>query len=161
MQKNAFEQRQAFQKGMTYFKRQQYDKALSCFRKAVACENITELRDTDPLYLSYYGIALATARSKFDVAKKLCNIAVSRGKEHPEVFLNLGKVYEVSGNKTMAINTYRAGYREHNTNADLYGALQRLNPRGKSLIPFLDRDHFLNKYSGLLLRRGLRMFNRR
>jgi tetratricopeptide (TPR) repeat protein len=156
-----FEQTQAFHKGLKYFRLRQYENALLEFRNAVACEDVQEMKNKDPLFISYYGITLALANSKFQLAQKLCRIALTKGESFPETFVNLGHVYEYSGKKQMAIDTFRNGYRRHLGNVEILSELQRLSPRSKSPVPFLDRDNFVNKYAGILIRRGQRFFMRR
>jgi tetratricopeptide (TPR) repeat protein len=156
MMKNEFEQTQAFRKGVRLFQRHQYTDALQMFRKAVATDDITVLRDSDPLYLSYYGVSLSLVKSKYALAEKLCRIAMKKGQDFPEVYLNLARVYEENGKRNKASEIYRMGYRRHPGKVDFLKHLQRLSPRGKVIVPFLDRDHFINKYAGLVFRRGLK-----
>ena len=156
-----FEQSQSFQRGLKYFRLRQYESALSEFRYAVACEDVQEMKLKEPLYISYYGITLALAKQKHELAQKLCRIALMRGDFYPEIFVNLGHVYEYSGKKQLAIETFRNGYRRHLGNSEILAELQRLSPRSKSPVPFLDRNHILNKFTGIIIRRGHRLFKRR
>lgn len=147
---------QSFQKGLRLYKKKKFSDALICFRKAIITSNIENLQYSDPIYLSYYGIALVMTDKNVKLGEKLCKVAVRNAPEAPEVFMNLGTVYERSNKKRRAINIFRSGYRRHKKHPDLLKSLQRLSPRQKSIVPFLDRDHIINKFTGIIFRRGFK-----
>lgn len=151
---------QAFRRGIEALQNEVYENALKEFRKAVACEDLRNLNDVDPLHLSYYGLLLAIVKRKYDVAEKLCRHAVVIAFDKPEVYLNLGKVYELARKPDMAIETYREGYRKHYANEDLLANLQTLSPRSRNVFPFLDRDHPLNKYGGLVVHKSKKIIHK-
>ncbi len=129
-----------------------YQDAMMEFRKAIKVENKPDIQEVNPVLLSFYSFAMAHATLDFKEAIKLSRIAMNRGKQFPCTYLNMGKIYESSGNRKKAINTYRKGYREHSDNAVLLSSLQRLSPRARIFCPYLDRDHVLNKFAAAFFR---------
>lgn len=150
---SGFEQSQAFNQGLSLYRAEQYDAALKSFRKAVATDNLLDLKNSDPLLVSYYGVSLAKVQKKYDVAQKLCRQAQKRGADLPDVFFNLGEVYEAANKPENAISVYREGFRRHPDETRFLVALERNSPRGKLFFPFLGRQHFVNKYLGLMFRK--------
>jgi tetratricopeptide (TPR) repeat protein len=161
MRLNEYERSQCFQRGIKLFQRSQFEAALEEFREALASEDILEMKNGDPLYISYYGIALARTRKRFDIAIKLGKLAIKTGEQYPETFINLAQTYEFAGQITQAIESARLGIRKHPQNIQLLEILQTLSPRGKEIIPFLDRDNTLNKYAGKIVRKGMKFLRRR
>ena len=161
MYRNDYDKVQAFHKGINFYKKRNYKKALDEFRKSLACETILDVKNVDPLYLSYYGVTLAKVKRKLKTAQKLCRMARTRGESYPEVFINLGDVYVHSGNTVFAVDIYREGYRLHRKNIVLLTRLQRYSPRGRSILPFLSRDNFINKYGGIVVHRGIKFLKKK
>ncbi len=161
MYRNENDKVEAFHRGMDFYAKRNYKQALDEFRKALACDTILEVKDVDPLYLSYYGLTLAKVKRKLKTAQKLCRMAKSRGENYPDVFVNLGDVYVQSGRIDFAVDIYREGYRLHRRNVVLLTRLQRYSPRGRTILPFLNRDNFLNKYGGIIVHRSIRIFKKK
>lgn len=157
---SGFEQNQAFNQGLALYRAEQYEAALEAFRKAVVSDSVLDLKNSDPLLMSYYGVSLAKVQKKIDVAQKLCRQAQKRASDIPDVFFNLGEVYEAANKPTKATAVYREGYRRHPDESRFLTALERTSPRGRLPFPFLGRTHFLNKYLGLLVRKFKLLFHR-
>ncbi|HPQ38976.1 MAG TPA: hypothetical protein PLV45_01255 [bacterium] len=150
------EQLECFQRGYRLYKRGNLGLALKNFQKAVdSNQSQFNLREKDPLFISFYGVSLARVKGDTLTGRRLCETALRNGQSYPEVFLNLGRVYEEMNEKIWAAETYRRGYRMHRDNLELLESLQRVSPR-ESVIPFLDRNNPLNKYAGKILRRSPR-----
>jgi len=146
-------------KGLRFFRRDRIELALPEFERVIGREDLSEMSQIDPLYLSFYGASLSIINKNHGLGENLCRCALQSGKEYPEIFLNLGRVLELAGKKQNAVRVLRNGYRLHSNNLNLLEALQQLSPRGRVPLPFLDRDNILNKYSGIIIRRSFR-FNR-
>ncbi|MBN1296144.1 hypothetical protein JXA80_05140 [bacterium] len=144
-----------FQRGYRLYKRGNIGLAMKNFQKALDFHpSGCNLRDKDPLYLSFYGVTLARVKGDTITARKLCEAALRSGQSYPEVFLNLGRVFEEMKEYCKAADAYRRGYRMHRDNLELLESLQRVSPRRPNVIPFLDRNHLLNKVAGKILRRA-------
>ncbi len=146
------EQIQAFNKGFELYKRGKFTDALELFRKSVAADSVANLTTTDPLYLSFYGITLVRTRKNPRLGLKLCKMALKKDdNQQPELYLNLGLAFEKCGKTKKAADTFRKGYRLHPKHPQLLANLQRVSPRRTAPLPFLNRNHFLNKFLGKFL----------
>lgn len=119
--------------------------ALECFEEAV------KLRNT-PAAWSYLAFCLARERRQFEHAVQLCQEAIRKAPHNPDHYLNLGRVHLLAGNRSEAIHVFRQGL--------LYGAtprieaeLRRLGLRKPPVVSFLRRDHPINKYLGIFLKK--------
>ncbi len=133
-----------------------YDEAIDLARQA-----LNELPD-DPLLNSYYGYLLAQ-KGLTEEALRYCRKAIKRATRTatsemilPTLYLHLGKVQLLQGDKRSAINSFRTGLGYDSGNEAIINELTLLGIRCTPVIPFLSRDHVLNKYLGLMRAR----FNR-
>lgn len=123
--------------------------ALSFFEKAAAL-------DVSPKITSFLGLCLAHERGQVQKGQTLCGDAITKEPTNPIHYLNLGKIYLLVSNRTEAIRVFRDGLRATHDER-LVTALNDLGTRKPPVLPFLLRDHFLNKYLGKLLNKlGLR-----
>lgn len=119
--------------------------ALVFFEKAYA------LKKT-PAIQSFLGMCIALERGKISCGLMLCNNAITVEPENPVHYLNLGKIYLKAGTRADAIETFRKGI-SFGDNAEIKRILDNLGPRKKPVFPFLPRNSFLNKYTGLMMHR--------
>jgi tetratricopeptide (TPR) repeat protein len=117
--------------------------ALASFEKALA-------RGESPVLLSYLAYCIAIERGQIQKAVELCNEALVREPENPAHYLNLGRVYMHTGDKNEALATLRKGM-SFGDYPDIRAILEKYGTRGKPVLPFLSRDNFLNKYTGMIL----------
>ena len=82
----------------------------------------------------------------------LCNEAILQEPVNPVHYLNLGKIYQKAGKRVDAIETFRKGL-SFGDNQEIKRILDKLGTRKKPLLPFLPRNNFLNKYTGLMMHR--------
>ncbi len=135
-----------FKVGLYLLKRNKLQEALAAFKKALY------LRDKDPRYISYAGLALAlNGRTKEAVL--LCEKAVQKEFFRQELFLNLGRVYLISGNRRKAHLAFRKGMALDRENRPLRSELVKMGIRKPPVFRFLDRNHPINKWSGKMLHR--------
>lgn len=109
---------------------------------------------------SAYALCIALERGQVKEAIDLCIEAVKREPENAFHYLNLGRIYLKGDKKAVAIDIFRKGLRFDSTSEaskSIISILEALGLRKRSPLPFLRRDHVLNKYMGLFLSRlGLR-----
>jgi tetratricopeptide (TPR) repeat protein len=134
-----------FKKGVRLLAESNSLGALACFEKAYILEQTPKIR-------SYLGYCIAAQRGQIAEALRLCTSAIEDEPGNPEHHLNMGRVYLSAKKKDEAIAALRKGL-SVGDNSEIKTLLQDLGLRKRPAFPFLPRDHFLNKYMGILLRR--------
>ncbi|MEE8184881.1 MAG: hypothetical protein V3T96_00580 [Thermodesulfobacteriota bacterium] len=133
----------ALEEGITLAKNGEYKKALNIFEE--------DLQFTkNPTIMSYYAFCLAAVEKKFEQAISLCLMAIEREFFNPDIYLNLGKVYMVNGQKAIAIKAFRKGLSIDNTHPELIKEIKGMGIRRKPIISFLHRKNIVNKHLGTL-----------
>lgn len=116
----------------------------------------------DPFVMSYYGCLIATAEGQTEKGIKMCQDAFEKldpivySEEKPfhiAFYLNLGKAYLAGGDKMAAVEAFRRGLAVDEKNNELINELQKLGARKEPVMPFLERDNPVNKYSGIFLKK--------
>jgi Flp pilus assembly protein TadD len=138
------EAKREFEEGVELLRNDFAKLALPHFRKAL------EHDKKNPFYLSYLGLALASAQNRWDDAEKLCYEAVRMKRTQAELYLNLSEVYGLAGRKEDAVETLLTGLQLTRQDARLSTALRKLGLRRPPLLSFLDRKNFLNRQLGKL-----------
>ncbi len=136
--------RSEFKKGLTLLRDRRPQMALPHMRRAVALE------ENNPHYLSYFGVVIALAEKKWATAELYCRTALLRKDDEARFHLNLAQVYLSAGRWQYAVQTLKIGLQCAKRRCLLIRALCRLVVRRSPLLPFLDRKHFLNYYSGIV-----------
>ena len=103
--------------------------------------------------LSYYGLCIALVQNRVEEGIRLCRRALAKDTLRPDFYLNLGKVYLRANLKAKALKVFQEGLEIAERNRELISEIKRLGLRRRKPLGFLPRGHFLNRYSGLLLRR--------
>ncbi len=103
--------------------------------------------------LSYYGLCIALVQSRLEEGTRLCRLALAKDTLRPDFYLNLGKVYLKANNKAKALKVFQRGLEVSERNRDLAKEIKKMGIRKRQPLGFLPRSNFLNRYSGLLLRR--------
>jgi len=125
--------------------------ALIAFKKAY------ELRPQETRYASYYGLCLARAKRDTRQALAICMDAIRRDFYRPELFLNLGRVYLMNRDRARAHEAFCLGLKLDRRHPRINAELKKMGVRKKPFVPFLERDHPVNRVSGRWLARlGLR-----
>lgn len=138
-----------FAKGVEAIKNGNIVSALVFFEKATQLDN-------NPATRSYLGFCIARERGQFKKAISMCEEALKEEPGNPVHYLNLGRVYILTEQKNEAMRILREGL-EHEENREIVHELIGLGMRKPPVLPFLKREHFLNKYLGFVLTRlGLR-----
>jgi len=119
--------------------------ALACFDKALTM-------GSSPLLLSYFSYCIAKERGQIYEALKFCNDALSQEPDNPVHYLNLGRIYLHAGKKVEALSALRKGL-SFGENQSIKSLLEKIGTRGRPVFPFISRNNFINKYTGMLLHR--------
>jgi tetratricopeptide (TPR) repeat protein len=123
--------------------------ALSYFERALHIEE-------SPVASSYFAFCIARERGQLSQAISLCTQAMRQEPQNPVHYLNLGRIYLLTGMKLDAIKILREGLR-HEKNQQIIDELDSLGTRKPPILFFLKRSNPLNKYIGILLKKlGLR-----
>lgn len=106
-----------------------------------------------PTATSYYAISLAHVEGNYDKAISLCLMAAEKEFYNPEIYLNLGRVFLLNGQKAVAVRAFRKGLKYDSGNMNLLVELKQLGVRKKPVITFLPRQNLFNRYLGRLVAR--------
>ena len=99
--------------------------------------------------LSYFGLSLAlTNGSGMTEAVRACESALKNDKYDEQLYLNLGRVYLLSGRRATAIQMFERGLQEEPKHPELREALREADRRAPPVLSLLSRSHPLNVYLG-------------
>ena len=101
-----------------------------------------------PVAMSYYALCLAAMEGNYDKAISLCLTAAEKEFYNPEIYHNLGKIFLLNGQKTLAIKAFRKGLKFDGGNHTLIEEIKRLGLRRRPIISFLPRGNFVNRILG-------------
>jgi Flp pilus assembly protein TadD len=138
-----------FKKGVELLRSGHPTKALEYFR------NAAEVKQHNPFYLSFLGVCMARAQGQWAAAVELCKSAVSLKRNDVQLYLNLAEVYVSAGRRDNAIQTLETALRYCEADKRIARMRGRLGRRSSPVLPFLERDHFLNRSLGKLRHRLL------
>ena len=99
--------------------------------------------------LSYFGLSLALTHGVgMPEAVRACESALKNDKYDGQLYLNLGRVYLLSGRRAKAIQTFERGLEEEPDFRELREALREADRRAPPVLAILPRSHPLNVYLG-------------
>jgi tetratricopeptide (TPR) repeat protein len=99
--------------------------------------------------LSFFGLSLAlTNGAGIPEAVRACESALKNDKYDEQLYLNLGRVYLLSGRRAKAIQMFERGLLEEPKHAELHEALREADRRAPPVLSLLPRSHPLNVYLG-------------
>lgn len=133
-----------FKQGISLLRNGHSLEALEYLRRAA------ELKQQNPYYLSFLGVAMARVERKWAAAVELCKTAVGMRRNEPQLYLNLAEVYVSAGRRDDAIQTLDNGLKYCGADAGLTRVRARLGRRSSPVLPFLDRTNALNRSLGKL-----------
>lgn len=138
-----------FEEGLNALSARRTGEALQWFEKAVQ-------EGRSPVACSYLAYCRAKERGNFKEAVALCTEAMKEEPKNSEIYLNLGRVYALSGHRRAAIRAFELGLRI-GRNAQIENELNALGRRKAPPLPFLARSNPLNRLLGKTLKKlGLR-----
>ena len=141
-----------FKKGLTALVDHNYRDATVFFKRAIDVDLARNRNKPDLRYLSYYGLSLAKAGMSTADAISICRQTVSRHKNHPVLWLNLGRVYIAAGKTQRALEALDRGAQLAPGNRVLAEELAQLERRSSPVIRRLPRSHPVNIALGKLRR---------
>jgi tetratricopeptide (TPR) repeat protein len=131
--------------GISHLKRGDMLEALACVEKSFSVQET-------PRTCSYLGLLIARERGKLREGLAMCREALEEEPENPEFHLNLGRALYLAGKKPEAIAIVRKGLL-CGENDDAVAWLSQVGVRRRPVFSFLPRNHWLNKYAGILMSR--------
>jgi Flp pilus assembly protein TadD len=136
-----------FKLGINLLRKGHSAEATKYFRHAA------ELEQENPYYLSFLGVAVARAQRKWAAAVELCETALSLRRNEAQLYLNLAEVYVSAGRRDDAVEVLDKGLIYFRVDPRIRRARANLGMRCPPVLPFLEREHFLNRSLGKLRRR--------
>lgn len=138
-----------FAKGVEALGNGHFYLARTCFERAVEEERT-------PRHCSYLAISLAKTLGACRESVSLGREAISREPENPIHYLHLSRIYLMASKRQEALEVLREGLK-YGRDPALIRELEALGTRKPVVFKRLSRQHFLNKFAGILLARlGLR-----
>ena len=102
------------------------------------------------VFYSYLGFGVARFDRRYQEGLSLCRHAIKREFYNPENYLNLAQTYLLAGDRGGAISAIRDGLKIDSHHQDLRDLQRDLGFRREPVLPFLNRDNFLNRILGKL-----------
>lgn len=130
--------------GMTELRRGNTLLALHSFQEAAATERT-------PTLLSCLGYCLAK-EGEMKRGRALCLEALEKEPRNALHYLNLGRLYTLSNQKPLALQTFRKGMKIQR-HPEIIAELKKLGIRRKPVFSFLPRENALNRFFGFLAHR--------
>jgi Flp pilus assembly protein TadD len=138
-----------FKRGVELLRDGDPGRAFECLRSAA------EVEQRNPFYLSFLGLAVARAHKKWAAALELCESALRLKPNEATFYLNLSEVYLAAGRREDAVEVLDSALRHFRSDNRVKRQRGKLGKRGNPVIPFLDRQNFLNRNLGQLRHRAL------
>jgi len=136
-----------FKQGISLLREGHSSEALEYLRRASA------LKQQNPYYLSFLGVAMARAERKWGAALELCKTAASMRRNEAQLYVNLAEVYVSAGRRNEAVETLDRAVKYCGADARLMRTRAKLGERSSPVLPFLDRGNALNRGLGKLRHR--------
>jgi tetratricopeptide (TPR) repeat protein len=131
-----------FKQGLMFLRDRHPAQAVECFRDAV------ELAPTNPVYLSFLGLSLARAEKKWKPALEFCEAALRMKRNEARLYVNLAEVYVSTDQREKAVQVLDAGLRNIGDDPRIKRMRNKLGRRHHLVLPFLDRQHLVNRSLG-------------
>lgn len=103
-----------------------------------------------PAAMAYYAYCLANVEANYDKAVSLCILAAEKEFYNPEIYFNLGRIFLLNGQKSVAIKAFRKGLKFDDDNSAIVTEIRKLGVRRRPVLTFLPRQNFLNRLFGVL-----------
>lgn len=103
-----------------------------------------------PVSMSCYSLCKAALEFDLKNMEKLCRQALRLDRSNPIIYLCMGRIYLLSGDKGLAYKVFKYGLKYSRKNKELLNELAVFGKRRSPLFPSHKRDHFLNKSTGFL-----------
>lgn len=136
-----------FKQGIQLLREGYPGEARDRFRRAV------ELEKQNAYYLSFLGVSEARGQKNWAAAADLCETALGLKRNEAQFYLNLAEVYLSAGRREDAVAVLDRGLIYRIDDPRIRRARSKLGRRRSSVLPFLERGHFLNRSLGKLRHR--------
>lgn len=136
-----------FKQGISLLREGHFSEALEYLRRA------SELKQQNPYYLSFLGVAMARAERKWSAALELCKTAASMRRNEAQLHINLAEVYVSAQRRDEAVATLDRAVQYCGADGRLMRMRAKLGTRSSPVLPFLDRGNALNRGLGKLRHR--------
>lgn len=137
--------RELCRKGQVALNRELYYLARSCFEKASELESSPEIS-------ALLAFSLVKTGTEPEVGLALAQKALEREPNNPAIYLNLGRIQALAGQRDAALDSFRLGI-QVGGGEEFLEELATHGPRQTPPIGALPRSNPVNKYLGMLLRR--------
>lgn len=142
--------KELFEAGLDRFGKGEMLSALPFFEKSFS------LDPSDGVCLSYMALLIGLERGQLQKAIAMAREAVVRSPGMPVLYVNLGQLYYKAERNGEAMEALRQSLKD-GIIPEALELLNKINPRMKPLFSSLARCHFLNRWTGKLLKKtGLR-----
>lgn len=132
------------EKGISLAREGRYREALKVFDEDLCFTQ-------NPVAMSFYAVALAHLEGNYDRAISLCLMAAEKEFYNPDIYHNLGRIFLLNGQKSVALKAFRKGLKFDNDHRGIIEEVRRMGIRRRPIVSFLPRQSSLNKFFGLLL----------
>ena len=139
-----------FKQGISLLRDGHSSEALEYLRRA------SQLKQQNPYYLSFLGVAMARAERNWPAALELCKTAASMRRNEAQLYVNLAEVYVSAARRNDAVETLDTALKYCGADARITRIRAKLGKRSSPVLPFLDRGNALNRSLGKLRHRMLR-----
>ena len=139
-----------FKKGVELLKNEYPQKAVARLQCAYESDK------HNPYYMSFLGLSIARGQRKWDRACELCEMALQLKPKEMQFHLNLGEVYASAGMREKALDQLDDALKLFGDDPRLKRARSKVSKRRSPLVPFIGREHFLNRELGKLRHRALK-----
>lgn len=139
-----------FREGVELLKNEYPEKALVKLQRAFESDK------RNPYYISFLGLSIARAEQNWEYASELCETAVELKRKEIKFHLNLVEVYALAGLREKALRRLDKASKLFGDDARLKRFRAKMVERRAPMLPFLGRNHFLNRKLGRLRHRILK-----
>jgi len=131
-----------FKEGVKLLKNDYPQKAL------VKLQSAFESDKHNPYYSSFLGVSIARAQQNWAQAMELCDMAVQLNPKEIQFHLNAAEVYALAGLREMSLHKLDYALGLFGDDSRLKRARSKVEKRRTPVLPFLGREHFLNRAFG-------------
>ena len=140
--------RERIQRGIQLCRGRELEKGYRLLRSVT--EEGEASRELPGLFFSYLGYGIAAFEARYNDGLALCERAIEMEFYNTENHYNLARTYMLLGSRKKTIAAIRAGLRVDAEDRELRLLLRQLGVRKRPAIPFLRREHGLNRWLGSL-----------
>jgi tetratricopeptide (TPR) repeat protein len=133
-----------FEEGIKALNAGKTEEALGLFEQAAE-------KEETPLVSSYLAYCRAKETGVYLHAVSLCMEAIKEDPKQADVYLNLGRIYLMAGQKRAAIRAFDLGLR-CGKHTNIVKELEGIGRRKRPPLPFLSRSNPCNKFLGKFLK---------